>query len=162
LFVKLKRSRFQGSAHSPYILKHQMARPVRSSDYALVEQFLTDPNTMRLRQSEIISFHVAMLVRRGKILAVASNRLGSRSQGCGFSNYTIHAERNVIKEFGDVSRLKDCDLYVMRIHTNRMTGSKHFGNSAPCRDCQLFLEKCQRRYGLRHIYYTKKEEETEI
>ena len=120
-----------------------------------------DPNTMRLRQSEIISFHVAMLVRRGKILAVASNRLGSRSQGCGFSNYTIHAERNVIKEFGDVSRLKDCDLYVMRIHTNRMTGNKHFGNSAPCRDCQLFLEKCQRRYGLRHIYYTKKEEETD-
>jgi hypothetical protein len=136
----------------------QMARPVRSSDYALVEQFLNDPNTMRLRQSEIISFHVAMLVRRGKILTVASNRVGSRSQGCGFSKYTIHAERNVIKQFGDISQLRGCDLYVMRIHTNRMTGHKHFGNSAPCRDCSLFLEKCQRRYGLRQIYYTSKEE----
>ena len=136
-----------------------MARPIRSSDYALVEQFLTDPNTMRLRQSELISFHVAILMRRGKILRVASNRVGSRSQGCGFSNYTIHAERNVIKEFGDTSQLRGCDLYVMRIHRNRVTTERHFGNSAPCRDCQIFLEKCQRRYGLRHIYYTKKEEE---
>ncbi len=118
-----------------------------------------DPNTMRMRQTDLISFHVAMLVKRGKILRVASNRLGSRSQGSGFSNYTIHAERNVVKEFGDISQLKGCDLYVMRIHQNRMTGEKYFGNSAPCRDCQLFLEKCQRRYGLRQIYYTNKKEE---
>ena len=136
-----------------------MARPIRSSDYALVEQFLTDPNTMRLQQSDVISFHVAIIMRRGKILRVASNRLGSRSQGCGFSNYTIHAERNVIKEFGDTSQLRGCDLYVMRIHRNRVSGEKHFGNSAPCRDCQIFLEKCQKRYGLRHIYYTNKEED---
>lgn len=116
---------------------------------------------MRMRQSEVTSFHVAMLVKRGKILRIASNRVGSRSQGCGFSNYTIHAERNVVKELGDVSQLKDCDLYVMRIHRNRVTEEKTFGNSAPCRDCQLFLEKCQRRYGLRHVYYTKKEEEAQ-
>ncbi len=138
-----------------------MARPVRTSDYSLLERFLEDPNTMRMRQSEVTSFHIAMLVKRGKILRIASNRVGSRSQGCGFSNYTIHAERNVVKELGDVSQLKDCDLYVMRIHRNRMTEEKTFGNSAPCRDCQLFLEKCQRRYGLRHVYYTKKEEETQ-
>jgi hypothetical protein len=136
-----------------------MARPVRSSDYSLLERFLEDPNTMRMRQSEVTSFHVAMLVKRGKILRIASNRVGSRSQGCGFSNYTIHAERNVVKELGDVSQLKECDLYVMRIHRNRMTEEKTFGNSAPCRDCQIFLEKCQRRYGLRHVYYTKKEED---
>ena len=136
----------------------QMARPVRSSDYALVEQFLMDPNTMRMRQSETTSFHIAMVVRRGKILAVASNRVGSRSQGCGFSTYTIHAERNVIKQFGDTSQLRGCDLYVMRIHHNRMTDERHFGNSAPCRDCQIFLEKCQRRSGLHQIYYTSKEE----
>lgn len=138
-----------------------MARPVRTSDYSLLERFLEDPNTMRMRQSEVTSFHVAMLVKRGKILRIASNRVGSRSQGCGFSNYTIHAERNVVKELGDVSQLKDCDLYVMRIHRNRVTEEKTFGNSAPCRDCQLFLEKCQRRYGLRHVYYTKKEEEAQ-
>ena len=114
---------------------------------------------MRMRQSQMTSFHIAMLVKRGKILTIASNRIGSRSQGCGFSNYTIHAERNVVKSFGDLSQLKGCDMFVMRIHVNSATKEKHFGNSAPCRDCQIFLEKCQRRYGLRHVYFTEKEEE---
>lgn len=132
-----------------------MARPVRSSDYSLLDRFLEDPNTLRMRKSDVTSFHVAMLVRRGKILRVASNRIGSRSRGCGFSKYTIHAERNVIKEFGDIRQLKGCDLYVMRIHTSRISEDRHFGNSAPCTDCQLLLEKCQRQYGLRHVYYTQ-------
>lgn len=136
-----------------------MAQPVRSSDYSLLERFLNDPNTMRMRQSCTTSFHVAMLVKRGKILTIASNRIGSRSQGCGFSKYTIHAERNVVKSFGDVSQLRGCDMFVMRIHANSITKEKHFGNSAPCKECQIFLEKCQRQYGLRHVYFTQKEEE---
>lgn len=136
-----------------------MSRPVRPSDYGMMEQFLMDPNTMRMRQTDVISFHVAMLVKRGKILAVASNRIGSRSQGCGFSKYTIHAERNVIKEFGDISKLKGCDLYVMRIKQDHDSEERYFSNSAPCRDCELFLRKCQRRYGLRHVYYTNKKDD---
>lgn len=109
---------------------------------------------MRLRQTDKTSFHVAMLVYRGKIIEIASNRIGSRSQGCGFGAYTIHAEKNVIKRFGDTSKLKDCDLFVMNIHEHRVTGERQFYNSKPCHSCQVFLEKCQRRYGLRHIYYT--------
>ena len=136
-----------------------MARPVRASDYSLLERFLEDPNTMRMRQSQTTSFHIAMLVKRGKILTIASNRIGSRSQGCGFSKYTIHAERNVVKSFGDVSQLRGCDMFVMRIHGSNMAKDKHFGNSAPCKDCQIFLEKCQRQYGLRHVYFTEKEDE---
>ena len=136
-----------------------MARPVRTSDYSLLERFLEDPNTMRMRQSETTSFHLAMLVKRGKILTIASNRIGSRSQGCGFSKYTIHAERNVVKSFGDVSQLRGCDMFVMRIHSDTMSKGKRFGNSAPCKDCQIFLEKCQRQYGLRHVYFTEKEDE---
>jgi hypothetical protein len=96
-----------------------MARPVKASDYSLLESFLLDPNTMRLRQMQKTSFHVAMLVNRGKILKVASNRVGSRSQGCGFSDFTIHAEKNVVKQLGDLSQLKGCDLYVMRIQQCR-------------------------------------------
>ena len=136
-----------------------MARPVRTSDYSLLERFLEDPNTMRMRQSETTSFHLAMLVKRGKILTIASNRIGSRSQGCGFSKYTIHAERNVVKSFGDVSQLRGCDMFVMRIHSGTMSKGNRFGNSAPCKDCQIFLEKCQRQYGLRHVYFTEKEDE---
>lgn len=112
---------------------------------------------MKMRQMERTSFHIAMLMKRGKILLVASNRVGSRSRGCGYAKYTIHAEKNVIKQFGDVSKLRGCDLFVMNIHTNKGTGEKYFGNSKPCHDCQLFLEKCQAEYGLKNVYYTNTE-----
>lgn len=131
-----------------------MSRPVRPSDYALLENFLEDPNTMKMRQMEKTSFHIAMLMKRGKIMAVASNRVGSRSRGCGYAKYTIHAERNVIKQFGDTSKLRGCDLFVMHISTNKLSGENHFKNSKPCHDCQLFLEKCQGEYGLKNVYYT--------
>lgn len=109
---------------------------------------------MKMRQMEKTSFHLAMLMRRGKILAIASNRVGSRSRGCGYAKYTIHAERNVIKQFGDLSKLKGCDLFVMRIVEHKMTGDRFFGNSEPCHECQVFLEKCQAEYGLKNVYFT--------
>lgn len=114
---------------------------------------------MRMRQTDKTSFHVAMLVDRGKIKAVASNRLGSRRQGCGFGTYTIHAERNVIKRFGDMSKLTGCDLFVMNIHEHAVTGDKYFMNSKPCHDCQVFLTKCQNKYGLKNVYYTVSNEQ---
>ncbi len=131
-----------------------MAKPLKSRDYFLLEQFLDNPYTLRMRQSYRTSFHIALLVKRGKIIKVASNRVGSRSQGCGFSKYTIHAERNVIKQTGDIQILRGCDMYVMRIHEDSQTGCKRFRNSKPCHDCLLFLDKCQRQYGLKNIYYT--------
>lgn len=131
-----------------------MSRPVRQSDYSLLENFLEDPNTMKMRQMVNTSFHIAMLMKRGKILAVASNRVGSRSRGCGYAKYTIHAERNVIKQFGDTSKLRGCDLIVMHIHENKMSGERQFRCSKPCHGCQVFLEKCQNEYGLKNVYYT--------
>lgn len=128
--------------------------PAKERHYALLSSFLEDPNTCRLRQSDQTSFHLAMLVRRGKIICVAPNRLGSRSRGCGYGKYTIHAEKNCIKKFGDTSKLKDCDMYIMRVCENRMTGQKYFALSKPCSDCQLFLEKCQETHGLKNVFYT--------
>lgn len=129
-------------------------QPATGRHYALLESFLKDPNTTRMRKVERTSFHIAMLVHRGKILVVASNACGSRSRGCGYSNFTIHAERNCIKKLGDMSKLKDCDMYIMRICENRGTGELYFGNSKPCNECQRAIEKCQRVNGLRHVYYT--------
>jgi hypothetical protein len=131
-----------------------MAQPVKPSHYALLESFLLDPNTVRMRQSEKTSFHLAMIVKRGQILKMASNRIGTRSRGCGYADYTIHAERNVMKQLGDTNKIRGCDLYVMRIQTNKSTGECHFGNSKPCHECSVFLEKCQRQYGLKSVYYT--------
>ncbi len=93
---------------------------------------------------------MAVIVKRGKIIETATNRIGSRSKGCGYSDITIHAERAVVKKLGDISKLRGCTMYVWRI------GFAEFYpmTSAPCHDCQIFLNKCIRQYGLRAVYYT--------
>jgi tRNA(Arg) A34 adenosine deaminase TadA len=95
------------------------------------------------------SHHVAVLIHRRKVLAVATNQLGSRSRGSGYSDITIHAEKNVIKQVGDIRRIKGATLYVVRL--NKLL---HTCNSKPCRDCELFLEKCITQYGLRRVFYS--------
>jgi hypothetical protein len=92
--------------------------------------------------------HVAALVKRGKVIAVAHNRAGSRKMGSGYSTMTIHAEKAVVKKLGDISKLKDATLCVWRISSISVLPSK------PCSECHLFLEKCMRQYGLRAVQYT--------
>jgi hypothetical protein len=95
------------------------------------------------------SFHIAIVYRRGKILAIASNAVGSRSKGCGYSNHTIHAERAVIKKIGDLSLLRGADLFVVRL--NR---AKNMLGSEPCHSCKAHLMQCMEKWGLRHVYYS--------
>ena len=92
--------------------------------------------------------HIAALVKRGKVIAVAQNRVGSRSRGSGYSSQTIHAERAVVKKLGDISKLKDATLCVWRISAINVLPSK------PCSECQVFLEKCMSQYGLRCVQYS--------
>jgi hypothetical protein len=94
--------------------------------------------------------HIAILMKRGKILEVASNAVGSRSRGCGFETRTIHAERAVIKKVGDLSKLNGAVMVVIRI----MKGTREVGNSEPCHSCRCHLEKCMRQHGLRTVYYS--------
>lgn len=94
--------------------------------------------------------HIAILMKRGKVLEVASNSIGSRSKGPGYESRTIHAERAVIKKVGDMSKLAGATLVVIRI----MKGTKEVGNSEPCHSCKCHLEKCIRQHGLRHVYYS--------
>jgi hypothetical protein len=92
--------------------------------------------------------HIAAIVKRGKVIAIATNRIGTRSKGCGYSQYTIHAERNVVKKLGDFSQLRGAVLCVWRLSRSFVMPSK------PCDDCCLFLEKCMKEYGLRAVQYT--------
>lgn len=92
--------------------------------------------------------HVAALVKRGKVIATAQNRIGTRSKGSGYSDQTIHAEKAVVKKIGDISQLKGATLCVWRVSQVNVLPSK------PCSDCHLFLEKCMREYGLRCVQYT--------
>ena len=93
--------------------------------------------------------HYARILRRGKSIAEARNSIGSRSKGCGYSDQSIHAERAVVKRLGDLSQLNGCVLLVVRINK-----AGDFLNSKPCADCQKFLEKCMRDYGLRKVVYS--------
>jgi hypothetical protein len=95
------------------------------------------------------SFHIAILYRRGKILAMASNTMGSRSKGCGYSKHTIHAERAVIKKVGDITKLKGAELFVVRL-----SKSREMLDSEPCHACKCHLTKCMREYGLKAVYYS--------
>lgn len=111
-----------------------------------VQEYLS---TNSLPQKHTTHFHIAFLFLRGKLLAVASNQIGSRSRGVGYSNYTMHAERAVVKEMGDYSKLKDSTLVVIRLGANGT-----FLNSKPCKECSVFLEKCVRVYGLSTIHHS--------
>ena len=94
--------------------------------------------------------HIAILMKRGKILEIASNAVGTRSKGSGYQERTIHAERAVLKKVGDISKLNGAILIVIRI----MRGTKEVGNSEPCHSCRCHLEKCMREHCLRQVFYS--------
>ena len=104
------------------------------------QSFSTDDKSHKTK------LHCAILMKRNKVLAIATNRVGSRSKGCGYSDRTIHAEKNVVKKLGDLSLLKGCTLYVSRI-------SVHAHGSKPCEECTLFLRKCMIQWGLATVVY---------
>ena len=108
------------------------------------------PNTrMDYKPVHNLSLHYAELYKRNKLVASSRNRIGTRSRGCGWSDSTLHAERAVVKSFGDTSELHGCTLIVVRINKHGdILGSK------PCGDCQKFLEKCMKEYGLLKVIYS--------
>ena len=93
--------------------------------------------------------HYAQLIQRNKVIAFARNSVGSRSRGCGYGDYTIHAEKAVVKKLGDVSKLRGCIMIVVRVNKN-----DELVNSMPCSACQCFLFKCMNEYGLRKVIYS--------
>lgn len=94
------------------------------------------------------SLHVAALIQRKKVVKVATNRIGSRSRGAGYSDCTIHAERNALKDV-DHACLNGAILVVVRLNTKKeLIGSK------PCKDCEQVLRKFMKSYGLRAVYYS--------
>jgi len=94
--------------------------------------------------------HVAFLIKRGKVLGVATNRLGSRTRGCGYDERTLHAERAVIKHVGDHTKLLGATLIVIRMSR----GTEQLIHSEPCHGCRCHLEKCIKTYGLKNVYYS--------
>ena len=122
---------------------------------SILDQFLSDERTCRMAHET--KLHIAIIVKRGKILAEATNKVASRSNGAASrgSRNSIHAERNVLRTLGDTSKLRGADMYGMRIGKMSRDSEIEFRYSQPCPECTVLLQKCMREYGLRNVYFTK-------
>ena len=103
-----------------------------------------------VRHSIQCSFHLAYVYGRGgMLLGMASNRVGSRSRGAGYSAMTIHAERAALKSVGDMTMLRGATLVVIRVnHKGQLL------KSDPCGECEVHLRAAIRKYGLKHVLYS--------
>ena len=124
---------------------------VHLTQTSIFQQFLDDPRTLNMRMKHNASLHRAVLVKRGIIIADATNNYGSRSRGSGYSRSSIHAEKNVVKVLGDIHKMQGADMYIMRFSRKDEVS---LVKSTPCSACTIFLEKCMREYGLKNVYYT--------
>jgi hypothetical protein len=88
------------------------------------------------------NYHVAMLFRGHKVIAVGQNRVEITGRGKAFS-HMIHAEADVIRTLGNVQKLRGLKLVVIRIAPSGIINSK------PCMACQCLLQKCMKEYGLK-------------
>jgi len=132
-----------------------MTEQLHATHRCILEHFLDDPRTTNMRDVHYAQLHLAVIVKRGRVIASGMNRYGTRSRGSGFARSSIHAEKNAVKELGDISMLRGCDMLIVRFSRNpRLEGHDRFLGSRPCPACNIFLEKCMREYGLRNVYYT--------
>lgn len=116
------------------------------SDYEMIAQ----DYAIRASTSMNTSLHIAFLYgRSGALIAMSTNRIGSRSKGAGYSKYTIHAERAVIKMVGDNMLLRGATLVVVRV-----SKKGELMSSMPCHECQCHLTKAMDKHGLRRVYYS--------
>lgn len=104
--------------------------------------------------------HVALLVKRGNILALALNKIASRSRGASSrgSKMLIHAERNLVSQTPH-KMLRGADMYVLRLVQRKQRNSsgllpKEFAYSQPCEECTVMLHKCMRDYGLKNVFFS--------
>lgn len=120
----------------------------RRADFIPFALSVTPSNLNRRHTTNV---HIAMVFVQGKTTPIASamNKVGTRSNGAGFSDYTIHAERAVLKKVGDITKLRGATLVVLRI-----SGTGELRNSQPCSECKCHLDKCIKSYGLRRVYYS--------
>ena len=135
----------------------RMTDELHATHRSILEHFLEDPKTCNKRFVHMAELHLAVLIKRGRVIASAMNRYGTRSRGSGFSTSSLHAEKSVVKELGDISQLRGCDMFVMRFTRNQaLEGHDRFLGSKPCHACDVFLDKCMQEYGLKRVYYTDK------
>lgn len=107
-----------------------------------------------LSKKHMTKLHIAFIIKRGKVLAMATNLPGSRKMGSGYNTRSLHAEVAVVKKIGDVRYLDGADIFVFRWNPPNSSIRGAVGNSCPCHSCNIFLKKCMKKYGLNRVYYS--------
>lgn len=113
----------------------------------VIQEHTPNLSSCKASRHSTTHFHMAVIMKRGNVIAKSHNNIGTRCRGSGFSDRTIHAEKAVVKELGDISKLRGATLCVWRVSAVSILPS------TPCDDCKLFLTKCMKEYGLRAVYY---------
>jgi hypothetical protein len=141
---------------SPSSINMASTATLSTSSAQLLEEFLNDSNTIHLKSfdkpPQVIN--MAIIAKRGKILATATSPNDSRSSASSSSDKIIYVEKSVVRQLGDIRNLRGCDLYIMNISKDNKKDETKFMNSKPCEECQVFLDRCIREYGLNKVYFT--------
>ena len=106
---------------------------------------------IKIAKNTRYKLHIAFLYdKKGDLICESKNKIGTRSKGAGYSEYTIHAERAVLKLVGNNIFLKDATMVVIRVGK-----SGDIKNSKPCHGCECHLSKAIKLYGLKRVFYSQ-------
>ncbi len=94
--------------------------------------------------------HIAFLLKGKRIVAYATNKVGTRTKGSGYNRATIHAEIAVVKKIGDINAIRGLKMVVLRYGLQ----DKNWVYSHPCKCCQPILKKFIDKYGLLVVMYS--------
>lgn len=86
--------------------------------------------------------HGCVVVKKGQVIATGYNHHVRDDKT------TIHAEMHAISKLKKTEDLRNCDLYVVRIGTDKMNWPLKY--SRPCTICSDFVIK----HGVRRVFYS--------
>lgn len=105
-----------------------------------------------------LGLHFAAIVKNQKVLSIARNYAKSTWRRPGHDKSvrdhfaSRHAERAVVEKLGNMSMLRDAEMFVWRIgRANGLSHSDYY--SKPCEACEKFLVICFKKWGLRKVTY---------
>jgi deoxycytidylate deaminase len=101
--------------------------------------------------------HGCIIAKNGKILSTGYNRCvglnwsHQKEKGKKKGKYSIHAEEDALSKM-DPTKLMGASLYVLRWGYDK--DEPLLCNSEPCHKCEKKIKRCQKKFGLKNVYYS--------
>lgn len=105
-------------------------------------------------KSGLTNKHGAVIVKRNKIISKGHNRFNWSPHKEFSGKWSLHAEIDAINNIGDRKKLRNADIYVVRLAFDIDKCKFYLRYSAPCDECYKKLKKCMKKYGLRNVYFS--------